>query len=268
MSLFLATLGWASAQAIYPTSFASHAAPGLRVSVLTCGTGSELYTLFGHSAIRVIDSSRGLDLVFNYGTFDFSDPHFYWKFIRGKLLYFLSVQDFPSFYQEYVQDQRAVREQVLDLPASVKQQIEEALFLNAQPENRFYRYDFIFDNCTTRIRDLLQRAIGSGLQWHLRKQEIITFRQALHPYLQRVPWVELGINLMLGARADQPIRGQQMMFLPDSLEWALSQASFAGRPLVKEQLTIYQPHHQPDDNGLFSPWLVMLLIGMFFVFYT
>ncbi|MBX5439623.1 MAG: hypothetical protein IRZ29_08795, partial [Thermoflavifilum sp.] len=98
--------------------------------------------------------------------------------------------------------------------------------------------------------------------------EIITFRQALHPYLQRVPWVELGINLMLGARADQPIRGQQMMFLPDSLEWALSQASFAGKPIVKEQLTIYQPHHQPDDNGLFSPWLVMLLIGMFFVFYT
>ncbi|SFV29391.1 Lnb N-terminal periplasmic domain-containing protein [Thermoflavifilum thermophilum] len=241
---------------------------GLRISVLTCGTGSELYTLFGHSAIRVVDSSRGLDLVFNYGTFDFSDPHFYWKFLRGKLLYFLSVEDFPSFYQEYAWDQRSVREQVLDLPPSVKQRIEEALFINAQPENRFYRYDFIFDNCTTRVRDLLKRAIDDHFQWHLRAHESISFRQALHPYLKRVPWVELGINLLLGSRADRLISGEEIMFLPDSLEWAISQASFSGHPLVQQQVVIYQPPRQANDDALVKPWMVMMLIGLWLVFYT
>lgn len=266
----LSLVAHARSAAPYPASPYGGFVPsnGLRISVLTCGTGSELYTLFGHSAIRVVDSSRGFDLVFNYGTFDFSDPHFYWKFIRGKLLYFLSVEDFPSFYEEYVQDHRSVREQVLDLPESVKQQIEQALFINAQPEHRFYRYDFIFDNCTTRVRDLLQRAIDSNFQWHLREHESISFRRALHPYLRRVPWVELGINLLLGARADRLISGEEIMFLPDSLEWALAQASFAGRPLVQNQIVVYQPTRRPDDHPMLKPWMVMMLIGCWLIFYT
>ncbi|MCL6523356.1 MAG: DUF4105 domain-containing protein [Thermoflavifilum sp.] len=241
---------------------------GIRISVLTCGTGAELYTLFGHSAIRVVDSTRGIDWVFNYGTFDFSDPHFYWKFMRGQLLYFLSVEEFSDFYAEYVSDHRSIREQVLALPPTLKQQLEEALFINAQPQNRFYRYDFIFDNCTTRIRDLLQRVLGGSLQWHLRKSETISFRQSLHPYLSDLPWIELGINLLLGARADQLIRGRELMFLPDSLEWALSRASFAGKPLVSETITIYQPHVFSPPPAPISPWWAMSVLGLLLILYS
>ena len=125
----------------------------LRISLLTCDPGEDLYTTFGHSAIRVIDSAEGSDRVYNYGTFDFSDPTaFYVKFIKGgkDLKYFLSVDDFPDFMREYEYYQRSVREQELNLNCGEKTRLKLALLNNAMGENKFYKYDFLFDNCSTR----------------------------------------------------------------------------------------------------------------------
>lgn len=141
----------------------AQASSGLRISLITCSPGQELYSTFGHSAIRVIDSARSSDWVFNYGTFDFNDPDFYTKFIQGKLLYFVSLERTVDFISQYQYEQRKVIEQELQLNESEKLFIQQYLFENLKPENRFYPYDFFFDNCTTRLRDLLEKENSQGL---------------------------------------------------------------------------------------------------------
>ena len=127
----------------------------LRISLLTCTPGEELYSTFGHSAFRVIDSSSVTDYVFNYGTFNFDDEGFYLKFIRGKLNYYLSAENFQDFKYDYQLSNRGITEQVLNLTASEKIALQQALLKNIREENKFYKYDFFFDNCTTRPRDLI-----------------------------------------------------------------------------------------------------------------
>ena len=130
----------------------------LRISLLTCTPGEELYSTFGHSAIRVVDLRNNTDLIFNYGTFDFNDPDFYKKFVQGKLLYFVSVDSIQNFLWEYEYFKRGVMEQVLNLTCAEKQNMIAALFENAKEENKYYRYDFNYDNCTTRLRDILEKS--------------------------------------------------------------------------------------------------------------
>src|SRR4051812_24672160 len=120
----------------------------VRISLLTCAPGQELYSTFGHTAIRITDSIRRTDIVYNYGTFEFDDPNFYMKFVRGKLDYFLSAAYYPDFMYEYQEEQRSVTEQVLNLSCTQKQQIVQALAINMQGANRMYKYDFVYDNCT------------------------------------------------------------------------------------------------------------------------
>ena len=136
----------------------------LRISLLTCTPGEELYSTFGHSAIRVVDLRNNTDLIFNYGTFDFNDPDFYKKFVQGKLLYFVSVDSIQNFLWEYEYFKRGVMEQVLNLTCAEKQNMIAALFENAKEENKYYRYDFNYDNCTTRLRDILEKATGKPLK--------------------------------------------------------------------------------------------------------
>ncbi len=191
----------------------------VRISLLTCAPGQELYSTFGHTAIRITDSIRRTDIVYNYGTFDFGDPSFYTKFVRGKLDYFLSVASYPDFMYEYEEEQRSVTEQVLNLSCAQKQQIREALEINMQGANRMYKYDFIYDNCTTRVRDLIFGSLpGSGVTKQL-VPEGTTARNLIHTYLDRggEPWSELGIDMLLGARLDKPIDNKVAMFLPDYL---------------------------------------------------
>ena len=127
----------------------------IRISLLTCTPGDELYSIFGHSAIRIIDSNSVTDYVFNYGTFNFEDDGFYLKFIRGKLLYFLSVENSQDFMYEYSSMRRGITEQVLNFSAEEKKQIEYALIENLKDENKYYKYDFFLDNCTSRLRDII-----------------------------------------------------------------------------------------------------------------
>ncbi len=140
--------------------FAQNDSCHLRISILTCSPGEELYSTFGHSAIRITDSVSHHDIVYNYGTFNFDEPGFYTKFIRGKLSFYLSTDDFESFMNEYLEEKRDITEQVLNLTCAEKYNIVMLLQANMMAANRTYKYDFTFDNCTTRLRDLIEKCCG------------------------------------------------------------------------------------------------------------
>src|SRR5690554_3803016 len=137
----------------------------LSISLLTCGIGDELYSSFGHSAVRIIDHVKGTDEVYNYGTFNYADPNFYTRFTLGKLPYYLDKGTFEDFMYSYQQEKRSVKEQVFQLSLDQKLAIRDFLEQNYLPENRAYAYDFLFDNCSTRIRDLFTQALGPNFFW-------------------------------------------------------------------------------------------------------
>jgi hypothetical protein len=190
----------------------------LRISVLTCAQGEELYSVFGHTAIRIIDSTRQTDIVYNYGTFDFGDPDFYTKFTRGKLDYFLSASTLPEFMYEYQSEKRDVTEQVLRLTADTKLLIAKALSANLMGTAKYYKYDFQYNNCTSRVRDILMNYGGLQADRAFVPAKT-TFRNMLHEYLDRggKPWSKLGIDLLLGSRVDKTVNNKDAMFLPNYL---------------------------------------------------
>lgn len=208
--------------------------PQAQFSLLTASPGTELYSVFGHSALRVYDPGNGIDEVYNYGTFDFNTPNFYLKFIRGKLMYQLSVSSLSSFLPEYAHEKRAVYEQILILNHTEKEQIYEFLLVNSLPENRSYLYDFFYDNCSTRIRDIIDNQLD--IDWG---EDPFTgpprsFRDMLQPYVAPLPWAAFGIDLALGLPADRVAAPWHYMFLPDEMFVAVAQARHAdGRPLVE-----------------------------------
>ncbi|HEX2682474.1 MAG TPA: DUF4105 domain-containing protein, partial [Ferruginibacter sp.] len=157
----------------------------LRISLLTCTPGEELYSTFGHSAFRVIDSNSVTDIVYNYGTFNFDDDGFYLKFIRGKLLYYVSTEPFTDFKYQYQATNRGITEQVLDLTATEKIAIRQFLNENIKEENKYYKYDFFFDNCTTRLRDILTKYKDSSFTQTAVMPVGSRFREAIHEYLNK-----------------------------------------------------------------------------------
>jgi hypothetical protein len=243
----------------------AQASIGLRISLITCSPGQELYSTFGHSAIRVIDSTRSSDWVFNYGTFDFNDPDFYTKFIQGKLLYFVSLERTADFIAQYQYEQRKVIEQELQLNESEKLFIQQYLFENLKPENRFYPYDFFFDNCTTRLRDLLEKGKQPKPQFPAVMPENTRFRQAIHTYLDkgRQDWSKLGIDLLLGSRTDRVMNINEQQFLPDNLMLALEQCS--NQKIVLQTNTLYEPNGTIENEISATPLQVSLLICFLFL---
>ncbi len=214
----------------------------LQISLITSGPGNDLYTTFGHSAVRVQDFSTGRDYVFNYGTFDFSTDHFYWKFVRGRLMYFLSVSNFQDFLRNYKAEGRKLTEQILNLSSREKAFIFKYLRNNYLPQNRFYKYDFLFDNCATRIRDIIDDSYDNA--WEIQNivpQQGLTFRQIINQYLKTSPWEKLGINLMFGVRADKAVNSRNLMFLPHFLMEGFQHSTINGKPLVKEKKALFIP---------------------------
>jgi hypothetical protein len=205
------TLIFASLKAQFPTLSGQ-----AEVSVITIGPGSELNDCFGHGAIRIQDPYSRIDRVYNYGTFDSFQDGFYVKFAQGKLLYQLSVQDYKRFLGNYQSQGRWIVEQVLDLTNDEKQKIFNFIENNAKPENSEYLYDFFFDNCATRLRDVVQDALGDKLQFHqeyLGRQD--TFRDLIQENTFNHPWWDLGIDIALGAVIDVVATPEEFMFLPD-----------------------------------------------------
>jgi len=235
-----------------------------QISLLTCDPGSELYSTFGHTAIRVKDPEQKLDVAFNYGIFDFDTPGFYSKFLRGKLDYMLGAYPYDSFMHEYRRDKRSVTEQVLLLDSLKKQTLFDFLANNAKKENRYYKYDFFFDNCSTRPRDVFE----SVMDLQLDKADIDkSFRDLLDEFLPGMPWADFGIDLVIGAVADQKATEYHQTFLPEYLMTSLDQKE----GFVANKKVIIDHSKEREERfkaSIFSPTLLfglLLLLELIFL---
>lgn len=230
------------------------------VSVLTSEPGQELYTLFGHTAIRIRNDSLRHDRVYNFGTFDFSSPFFYVNFIKGKLDYFLSVDEFNSFKRDAFKEKRKIHEQLLDLTEAGKQRIFEQLEYTYHSPERFYRYDFFYDNCATRVRDVLFEELEIPASFDTGSYCFKSFRQLIIPYVKRNYWLNLGINLALGSEADKTAGVYGSMFLPDYIRYILKDSHV----VLEESVLIHVPATQVRSHRLsyLSPWVVCILLAV------
>jgi hypothetical protein len=234
----------------------------LRIILLTCAPGEELYSTFGHTALRVQDAASRTDYVFNYGTFEFG-PDFYMQFIRGKLLYSLSVEDFNDFLYEYKLQSRSILEQVLQLSCDEKQKMYVALQNNAQEENRYYRYDFLFDNCTTRAGNIVAKNTNSPVVFkNILPKNTPSFRNLIHGYLNagHEYWSKLGIDILLGAKLDRKVTNREAMFLPNYLLKGFDSATVDNRPLVTPPQTILQMPSPLNEKSFFTPAVAFSLL--------
>ena len=220
----------------------------LHISILTCGVGQELYSVYGHSAIRILDRANGTDIVYNYGTFNFGDPDFYAKFTRGKLPYYLNAESFLGFVSMYEQEGRSVYEQVLQLSPVEALKVKDFLTNNLKPEHKYYHYDFLFDNCSTRIRDIFTTLFGKRFQYgYAMTSDSISFRTLLDHYERNLHWERFGINLLLSNLVDQKMSNEQSMFIPDYLMKGFQGATLDGKLVVKETLQLVpEPPFSPS----------------------
>jgi len=235
------------------------------ISVITCGPHHDVSFLgFGHSAFRVNDPQTGIDYAFNYGIFDFDRPDFVVNFALGNNIYMLGVQDFPRFQDSYIEDNRYIHEQVLNLTLEQKQKVFDYLVWNAAPENREYPYDYFYDNCATKIRDVAVKSLGSDVSFD--GSYITTnysIRELTDFYLKPFPWLDLGIDVCLGLPMDKKATPYEYMFLPDYVEsgfdHAVVKSDSALTPLVKEKIIIYS--EQPEESS-FSFTHPLLVFGL------
>ena len=239
----------------------------IKISLLTCTPGAELYSTFGHTAIRITDSTSLTDYVFNYGTFNFNDPGFYTKFIRGKLMYYLSTENFQSdennigFRDQYKLENRGITEQVLNLTANEKTTLMHAIYNNAKDENKFYKYDFFLDNCTTRTRDMLMKYKARQPDFKPVMPAGTRFRQAIHQYLDlnNKYWSKLGIDLLLGAPTDAVMTTAQSQFLPDNLMISFD-SSNSNHQLILSSTNLYPVAREDNKSSFFTPMIVFSLL--------
>ena len=243
------------------------------VSLLTADPGTELYSSFGHSAIRMREiGPDGRDLVFNFGTFDFYTPNFYGKFATGKLNYMLSVAPYDRFIIEYDYYKRGLREQVLDLNQEQKDFLLQHLDAQYDPARRFYKYDFFYNNCATKIRDAFEIAMGEQLVWSDSIAEEKTFRNLIDEFVLPLPWADFGIDLALGAVIDRPATELEKQFLPTYMEQAFANATIfengVSRPLVKQSRVLLEYPKEDTQQSLFNPTVVFWLIAVVFAALT
>lgn len=215
----------------------------LRISILTCGVGDELYSSFGHTGVRIVDSVNHTDEVYNYGTFNFS-PDFYKEFVRGKLLYYLDKSSFNDFMITYVEEKRNVQEQVLDIPGDRKRAIFTYLENNLLPENKSYKYDYFFDNCATRVRDIFPKVLGPEFYFgEVLNGKKISYRKIMNQYLVNKHWERFGMNLLLASPTDSIMTDEGSMFLPDFIHQGLVHAKYRGNHVVSSDATILDHKH-------------------------
>jgi hypothetical protein len=245
--------------------------PQAEISVLTCSPGNEMYSVYGHTAIRIKDELFQFDAVYNYGIFDFSTPNFLYRFASGQTDYLLGAYNFKRFYEEYEKDKRSIFEQVLNLTSEEKQQVFDFLNWNAQPENRVYRYNFFFDNCASRVRDVIVKQTENEIIFPENRKNQFTFRDLIKEYHGKMLWLDFGIDLVVCAPADKPANTAEEMFLPDYLMDHFANAVIKRNtgevPLVKSSGVIYQaPEQFYSESKLTSPFVVFMALALLLVY--
>jgi hypothetical protein len=258
--IFMSVLSFANAQTTRTLSDQA------QISVITCGAGEALYSAFGHTALRVKDPVNRIDQIYNYGTFDFRTENFYLKFVKGDLQYFLSDVSFNRFFAAYKRWNRSMYEQVLNLSQQEKQQIYELVLHDLKPENKYYRYQFFADNCSTRIYELILKALqDADIETDISYiKEEKTFRILFSEYVEKNLWLKFVMNLALGLEADEVASLEGRMFLPFELETALDHSFRNDQPIVvsKSALFTASPVVSVRGSDLFTPVNVLSLLAL------
>ena len=241
------------------------------VSIITTGPGKELYEGFGHSTIRVKDAD--FDTAYNYGIFDFNAPNFYLNFAKGNLYYKLASYPFHYFVREYQKDKRWIKEQVLNLNQSEKQQFFEYLEYNSKPENATYLYDPFFNNCATKLREITETVLKNNVVFkddHVKNEK--SFRQLLNNEIPWNTWGNFGINLILGSKLDNIATAKQHMYLPDYVYLGFKNAEVIHNsntePLIKEERFILKYKELKIEPLFLSPFIVFTLITLLGLYIT
>ncbi|PWK18604.1 lipoprotein N-acyltransferase Lnb domain-containing protein [Xanthomarina spongicola] len=242
------------------------------ISVLTIAPGASLNDAFGHSAFRIKDKRFGIDLVYNYGIYDFNTPNFYTKFAQGKLNYLIGRNYYLDFYNSYVYQNRTIEEQSLNLSQTEKQQVFDYLENNYKPENRAYLYDFFFDNCATRIKDVLVKNIHSSITFNNPENfQPQTFRTLIQNQLDANSWGSVGIDIALGSVIDRPATPEEHMFLPKYIHTFFGEATLntSTNPLVKSNKLVFkQKETKGSKQMLFSPFVIFSVLGILIISIT
>lgn len=240
------------------------------ISLLTCAPGHEAYSKFGHSGLRVVDKQKGYDFVFNWGIFSFNTSNFYIKFIKGETDYLLGAQYTADFLAEYEERNSVVWEQVIKLNKAEKTRLIDLILTNYKPENRTYRYNFVYDNCATRPRDLILGSIDGHVVFR-ENYQANTYRQAIDEYTGDDNWLRFGIDLVFGYQADNNMPQLQSMFLPEILKYEFVDAQIydkqykSKRPLVeKSKVIVSSKNIEQAELGFFDrPFYVFLALLIF-----
>ena len=259
----------AAAQAALPASAARPASPApaaLQVFLMTFGPGREVWERFGHNAIWIHDPVHGTDEAYNYGLFDFHQHNFILRFVRGQMWYWMAGFPAPDYIEQYERNNRSVWVQELDLPPGARAQLQSFLEWNATPEHRFYHYDYYRDNCSTRVRDAIDRVLGGAIR---RQTEHVAAGTTYRFHTQRLtandPLIFTGLLAALGERVDLPISAWDEMFLPLKMRDWVRRVTIPGpdgrpRALVRSERTIFEstapaPPSAPPD---WVPWYLAL----------
>jgi hypothetical protein len=246
------------------------------ISVVTCGPGSELYSSFGHSAFRVFDPVNKIDKIYNYGTFNFNAPNFYLNFAKGKLTYQLSTSHYGYFLQVYNYEKRWVKTQELNLNNLQTQATYNFLENNAKPANKDYQYDFFYNNCSTKIEEVIKGILKDSIAFsnnHINTHK--THRDLIADYTKNQKWGKFGIDLALGSVIDKEAAKDDYKFLPDYIFYAFENATITTKngpqPLVKETKTVLNPETTTilkPLNFLTTPLFVIGCISLFILFFS
>ena len=239
----------------------------IRVSLVTCSPGTEVYEVYGHTALRIEIPSQGVDAVVNYGLFSFEAPNFVWRFIKGETDYVVGTIGYPIFEREYTDRGSTVTLQTLNLSREEKERLVYLLNENLRPENREYRYNFLYNNCSNKAGDMVELALSERLHPLENRSEGITYRDILHEYTQEYPWLQLGIDYLLGVEADRPIDPNQQKFAPEYLMYYTAQAQLVDSvrmyPYVIDTEVRGQLADEPYVAPLLTPMQAMILLLLF-----
>jgi hypothetical protein len=232
-----------------------------KVSILTCGTGPESYAMYGHTGIRIQDTASGIDVVYNYGAFDFSTPNFIGRFVKGDLQYFVTNGSYIDFYYNYQAENREIIEQELALSSAQINQLFQQLNASVYSEERFYTYKFIDRNCTTMVVDKINTTLGK--EYLKSRNTNQSYREVLYPYMSDF-YLKLGIQFIFGAKVDEPVT---RLFLPYEFKKSLSQTKIQGKPICTSTETVLKASNSSIPfafwNSIYSLITVLVILALF-----
>ena len=240
----------------------------IQISLLTCSPGKEVWAQYGHTAIRYYDKGKGLDLAINYGIFSLDQTYFIPRFVLGMTDYRMGIQAMDDFLAQYSYEGRGVVEQVLNLSSKDKEVIYEALQENMKPENVVYRYNYFFDNCTTRARDMIVSHLHGRVVYPPAKPDA-TFRSMIHKWNYKDKWSQFGEDLLLGVNADRKTTKSEQQFLPENLRVDFDKATYNGKPLVKQTNELLPAETtEAEPSSLLSPIFIAFLFATISIIIT